>query len=183
MWLIKLTEEIKIKNEKLFYNVVIGSFVPFGEIPNVFNGVENIIGGYTERTDLHQQDGFFEFITPEFLEHQKQGKVVFDEINKVYTYEVLEKTQEEIEYYNKSLIPQVVSQRQLRTQLSLNGFDLGDVQAVIDSLPDPNKTIAQIAWDYSLTFVRDDALLNSITDILGITESELNDIFINASKL
>ena len=183
MWLIKLTEEIKIKNEKLFYNVVIGSFVPFGEIPNVFNGVENIIGGYTERTDLHQQDGFFEFITPEFLERQKQGKVVFDEINKVYTYEVLEKTEEEIETYNKALIPKIISQRQLRTQLALNGFDLSDVQAIIDSLPDPNKTIAQIAWDYASTFVRNDALLNSIAGILGISQSDLDQIFINASKL
>jgi len=183
MWLIKLTEEIKIKNEKLFYNVVIGSFVPYGQIPNTFNGIENIIGGYAERTDLHQQDGFFEFMTPEYSVYQKQGGVIFDEIKKVYTYEVLEKTQEEIEYYNKSLIPQVVSQRQLRTQLSLNGFDLGDVQAVIDSLPDPNKTIAQIAWDYSLTFVRNDALLNSISGILGISQSDLDQIFINASKL
>lgn len=90
---------------------------------------------------------------------------------------------DEINYYNKSLIPNTISQRQLRTQLALNGFNLSDVQAVIDSLPDPNKTIAQIAWDYALTFFRDDTLLNSIADILGISESELNDIFINASKL
>jgi len=85
--------------------------------------------------------------------------------------------------YNRRNLPKVVSQRQLRTQLRLNGFDLNDVQTVIDSLPEPNKTIAQVAWDYAITFELESPLLRNLAYALGMTDEDVDNIFINASQL
>lgn len=90
--------------------------------------------------------------------------------------------EEEIEY-NRQFLPKVVSQRQLRTQLVLNGFDLNDIQLAINELSEPNKAIAQIAWDYAITFERDSPLLMCLASNLGLTVDEVDTIFLNASKL
>ena len=174
-----ITQEIKDLNPELYSGIAIGTIRQYSEIPSSFfssnyNQGQRTDGYHLLEGSIHKLDGFLDLIIPEINDNQKLVEIIFDEVNNNFTYKIEEKPIE---------IPNTISQRQLRTQLALNGFDLSDVQAIIDSLPDPNKTIAQIAWDYSLTFVRNDALLNSIADILGITESELNDIFINASKL
>lgn len=90
---------------------------------------------------------------------------------------------EEINEFNRKSIPKVVSQRQLRTQLVLNGFDLNDIQIAIDELTEPNKSIAQIAWDYAITFERNSPLLVVVGQMLGLSESDIDTIFLNASKL
>ena len=92
-------------------------------------------------------------------------------------------TEAEINQINRQSLPKVVSQRQLRTQLVLGGFDLNDIQDAINGLSEPNKSIAQIAWNYALTFVREDDLLVSVGASLGLTESQIDEIFLNASNL
>lgn len=176
---IQITQQLKESNPELFIAVEIGFIRQFSIVPNSFfsmnyNAGQRTDGYHLLDNEIHKQDGFLDLITPEINENQKLGEIFFNAVYNNFTYKIEEKPIE---------IPNTISQRQLRTQLALNGFDLSDVQAVIDSLPDPNKTIAQIAWDYSLTFVRNDALLNSIAGILGILESDLDQIFINASKL
>lgn len=92
-------------------------------------------------------------------------------------------TESEIIEKERSLLPKCVSQRQLRTQLVLNGFDLNDIQIAINELSEPNKSIAQIAWDYAITFERDSTLLMCLATNLGLTQNEVDTIFLNASKL
>ena len=174
-----ITQEIKDSNPELYSGIAIGTIRQYSEAPNSFfssnyNQGQRTDGYHLLESSIHKLDGFLDLIIPEINDNQKLVEIIFDEVNNNFTYHIEEKLIE---------IPNTISQRQLRTQLALNGFDLSDVQAVIDSLPDPNKTIAQIAWDYSLTFVRNDALLNSIAGILGISQSDLDQIFINASKL
>lgn len=89
----------------------------------------------------------------------------------------------ECEEKERSLLPKVVSQRQLRTQLVLNGFDLNSVQLAINELTEPNKSVAQIAWDYAITFERDSPLLMCLATNLGLTQQQVDEIFLNASKL
>lgn len=91
-------------------------------------------------------------------------------------------TEEESDY-NRRLIPKNISQRQLRTQLVLSGFDLANVQNAIDGLQDPQKSIAQVAWDYAITFDRESPLLNNLALMLGLTDSDVDQIFINAANL
>ena len=154
----------------------------YGSIPETWVVNEARTDGYDLLIENHFSDGWRDVIIPDITENQKLS----DEyvlVNDIVTKIVIQKTQEEIDNYNKSLVPQTVSQRQLRTQLALNGFNLNSVQTAIDSLSEPSKTIAQIAWDYALTFVRTDSLLISLAGILGISEIELDTIFINANKL
>lgn len=92
-------------------------------------------------------------------------------------------TIEEIQIYQKSLVPKIVSQRQLRTQLVFNGFDLETIQNAINQLPEPDKKIAQIAWDYAVTFERESPLLISLASSLGLSQNNVDEIFTNASNL
>lgn len=85
--------------------------------------------------------------------------------------------------YNRQFIPKTVSQRQLRTQLILSGFDLNDIQNAINGMSEPNKSIAQVAWDYAITFERESPLLICIANNLQLTTTEVDNIFLNASKL
>lgn len=89
----------------------------------------------------------------------------------------------EQEEHKRKFLPKVVSQRQIRTQLVLDGFDLNDVQLAINGLTEPNKSIAQIAWDYAITFERDSPLLMCLANNLGLTQNNVDTIFLNASKL
>jgi len=45
------------------------------------------------------------------------------------------------------VIPSIITARQLRLQLVLNGFDLNTIDLIIDSLPEPNKSIARVSWE------------------------------------
>ena len=81
------------------------------------------------------------------------------------------------------VVPSIITARQLRLQLVLNGFDLNTIDLIIDSLPEPNKSIAKVSWEYATTFEREHQMLSLIAQQIGITETELDTIFINAEKL
>jgi len=92
-------------------------------------------------------------------------------------------TPEEIAEANKLIVPSIITARQLRLQLVLNGFNLNTIDFIIDSLLEPNKSIAKVSWEYATTFEREHQMLELIAQQLGITETELDTIFINAEKL
>lgn len=77
----------------------------------------------------------------------------------------------------KSTVPTTISPRQAR--LALYGAGLLDsVEAAVAT----NKEY-QIFWEYSLEIKRDDAILNAMAISLGLTERQVDDLFIAASKL
>jgi len=64
-----------------------------------------------------------------------------------------------------------------------NGDSLGNhVSAIMDQLPEPAKTVAQIRMDQATVFKREDAMLNQAASILGMTESDLDDFFRYAER-
>ncbi|WP_412464197.1 hypothetical protein [Flavobacterium mekongense] len=104
----------------------------------------------------------------------------FDRVNKVYFEGA---TQEQLAEAKKASVPETVSRRQLRLALVLSSFDLSMIDAQINQLPEPNRSFALIAWNDAIVFERKDALLNQLAGQLGLTEDNLDDLFINASKL
>lgn len=79
-------------------------------------------------------------------------------------------------------VPQVVTRRQARRALALFGL-LGAVQAALDAIPDPmQRAIAQIDWDDATEFKRDDETLQMLAGALGLTGSQLDDLFILAGE-
>ena len=80
------------------------------------------------------------------------------------------------------VIPQVVTMRQARLAL-LSAGKLSQVDAVIDSLPEPHKSAARIEWDYSSEVQRDRPFVQQIGAALGYTSEQLDHLFLEASKL
>jgi len=93
-------------------------------------------------------------------------------------------TQEEVETYNKSLVPDSISQMKLRMQLILNGISISSIYAMIDSIENQvQKELIYAKWEYAVVFDRNDATLTQMAQMLGITSEQLDDIFINGNKL
>ena len=67
-----------------------------------------------------------------------------------------------------------ITPRQLRLWLVRNGHALSTVTAVINTLPEPQKTEAQINWEYAVEFLRTDPLLIQLGQALGITPAQID---------
>ena len=77
---------------------------------------------------------------------------------------------------------QMVSMRQARLMLHKMGL-LTQVQSVINSLPEPQKTEAQIEWDFSQEVRRDFPLVAVMKRGLNLTDEQLDNLFYEAKKL
>lgn len=77
----------------------------------------------------------------------------------------------------KPLDTLVVSPRQIRLALIMAGFSLTTISDFISSLDEPNKSLAQISWEYATEIRRDDPLLTSFAPRVGLNESQLDDLF------
>lgn len=86
----------------------------------------------------------------------------------------IDNTPEELEAYNMTLCPQIISSRQLRKQLVIDGFD----SAVIESMITDPLTL--IDWQESTIFERQNESVIAIGTALQI---DLNQFFTNASLL
>ena len=71
---------------------------------------------------------------------------------------------------------------QFRAMLTLSG-NQADLDAFIAALPEPNKTIAQSKMEYSLTFRRNNDLVMAAQGALGLTEQELDVLWLQASLI
>ena len=101
--------------------------------------------------------------------------------------DMIDLTEEEKLELPKRDIPKI-SLRQCRELLILTSrFD--DVENILASLPESTdeekatKRILTNYWEYSTDFERDHKSLGLITGALGMTEDEVDDFFIAASKL
>lgn len=83
----------------------------------------------------------------------------------------------------ESIVPQKVTRRQAKQALLLAGL-LDQVQPAIDAIADPNeRAFAQIFWDDSLDFERQNLVLIQLGTALGLSSTELDDLFVKASQL
>lgn len=83
-------------------------------------------------------------------------------------------TPEQLEAYNVALCPQIITRRQLRKQLVIDGFDLAVIESMIT---DP---LTLIDWQDSTIFERQ----NENVILIGMAlQIDLNQFFTNASLL
>ncbi len=81
------------------------------------------------------------------------------------------------------VVPDRITRRQARQVLVLNGFSLAAIDAAISSLSEPTQTIARIFWEDSNDFERANATLNQMAGLLGISQPQLDLLFIAGSRL
>lgn len=79
-------------------------------------------------------------------------------------------------------VPASITMRQARLCLHKHGM-LAVVQPAIDALPEPDRTAAQIEWDCSSAVERHRGFVLTIAQSLGITDEQLDELFIEASTL
>jgi hypothetical protein len=79
-------------------------------------------------------------------------------------------------------VPEFVTMRQARLILFRVGM-LEDVEAALEALPSPQKEAARIEWDYSSEVERHRGLVAALGESLGLTEPQLDDLFIKAAEL
>lgn len=79
-------------------------------------------------------------------------------------------------------IPQEITMRQAR--LALLDIDLlANVQTAINTLPEPDKTKAQIEWEYSNALQRSNPFVTTLGTALGLSSDDIDNLFITASRL
>lgn len=79
-------------------------------------------------------------------------------------------------------VPHEVTMRQGRLALLSAGL-LGNVATAINSLSEPDKSIANIEWEYSNALQRDNPFVSTLGAALGLTSDQIDDLFIAASKI
>lgn len=80
------------------------------------------------------------------------------------------------------LVPAEVTMRQARLAL-LGAGKLAQVDAAIDSLPEPQRSAARIEWEYSNAVLRASPFVASLAPALQMTPAQIDALFVAASKL
>ncbi len=80
------------------------------------------------------------------------------------------------------VVPQSVTMRQARLALHAAGL-LSGVDAAIASMQDPAKTAAAIEWEYASAVERNAGLVPAMAAALGMSEADIDDLFITAATL
>jgi hypothetical protein len=76
-----------------------------------------------------------------------------------------------------------VTPRQIRQALLYSGISLTDIDAALNSLPEPTKSLAIVEWEYSIAFQRSRPLVEQVGQMLGWTSQQLDDLWRLAASL
>jgi hypothetical protein len=80
------------------------------------------------------------------------------------------------------VVPQSVSMAQAR--LALIGAGLfSAIDAGLKALPEPQRTTALTAWEYAPTVSRNGALVTTLAGQFGLTEAQLDALFVAAAAI
>ena len=80
-------------------------------------------------------------------------------------------------------VPQIVTPRQMRVALIMSGTSIASIEAMIAALPEPDQSIVRTTWEYSTYFDRNNEILNSMAANLGLSQTEVDNLFILANTL
>lgn len=80
------------------------------------------------------------------------------------------------------LLPDVTP-RQIRQALILSGISLAAIDAALDALPEPTKSLARTEWEYSISFQRSRPLVAQVGQMLGWTSAQLDALWQLAGTL
>lgn len=79
-------------------------------------------------------------------------------------------------------VPESVSMRQARLALLSTGL-LDTVNSIVAGLTGDSGKAAKIEWEYSSVVMRNKGLVRSVQQVLGLTDQQLDDLFIAASLI
>ncbi len=80
-------------------------------------------------------------------------------------------------------VPRLITPRQVRLAMISAGISLSTIDDFIQSLPEPTKSQAFVWWEYSLEFQRNNGLMNALAPQLGLSQTDLDNLFIAGASL
>lgn len=84
---------------------------------------------------------------------------------------------EAMQVETEEIVPEKISSRQLRSQLILQGFNLETIEQALNQLPEPNRSLAKVDWEYATNFYRNNAMIVAVGQLLQLTEDQIDNIF------
>lgn len=75
-----------------------------------------------------------------------------------------------------------LTMRQFRLGLLASGLLTG-VSTAIEALPEPDRSAAQIEYEYAGVVVRTDPWVSALATTMGLTDQEIDDLWVWASAL
>lgn len=79
--------------------------------------------------------------------------------------------------------PQIVTSRQIRLAMIMSGVTMEQIATFINSLEEPQKTMAQIEWEYANEFDRDHQMVGVFANFLQMTDEQVDALWVLASTL
>lgn len=92
-------------------------------------------------------------------------------------------TPEEIAEANKVIVPQIARSMNFRLVLIQNGISMQSVYDLIASLPSPQNELGYQMFEYATHYDRNNAMINGLAQIMGISQEQLDDFFIQSENL
>lgn len=85
---------------------------------------------------------------------------------------------------NPIVVPETITARQVRLWLIDNNISLSNVEAAIETISDPKlREKTRVEWEYAPYIERNHPLIESLAQYLGLTVSQIDQGFIDASQL
>lgn len=82
----------------------------------------------------------------------------------------------------KQEVPDSVTMAQARIALQMFG-KLDDIKSGLDALDEPARTTVLLAWEYAPMVSRSGALVTTLSSQFGMTDDDLDDLFIAAGNI
>ena len=98
-------------------------------------------------------------------------------------FEIIESTPEEIVEANKPIVQQTARSMNFRLVLIQNGISMQSIYDLIDSLPTPQNQLAYQMFEYATHYDRSNAMVNGLAQMMGISQEQLDDFFIQSENL
>jgi len=82
------------------------------------------------------------------------------------------------------VVPQTIPQMNMRLQLISSGIPIASIYAMINAIENvAQKEMVYSKWEYAVYFHRNDVTLNQMATALGLTQLQVDDLFINGNKI
>lgn len=78
--------------------------------------------------------------------------------------------------------PRYVEAWKFRASIYLHGLTQ-QVEAGLNTLPEPNRTMALTAWEYGNQFNRYSSVVESLKNLINLTDAEVDQLFDDAEKI
>lgn len=132
---------------------------------------------YDKNLAIHSEDGWRDVVEPVLTDTQKRGSLVI--LNDSVTYEIIDKTPEELEAERKSLVPLSISKLQAMIMLGRMGIKDGVLNLVSTS----ENLEARSYFEYAATWERASPIINGLAPALGMSQEDLDNFFSEAEKI